>query len=152
VIDLKVSGTSAASAPPPVANDNQRSNLVAQRSSFNSFTNFLSLKLRKSNKVGELRHFDRFGSADQRSEFCWPVWKQITHPRSEQEQADQMSLLSVGKTAESLVVQQIAGEPHLAVLLLKLSQVSEPEILIHMMAPDGSRVPGFAPRSERAKG
>jgi hypothetical protein len=45
-----------------------------------------------------------------------------------------MGFPGVAKTAEALVVQQIAGEPHFAVLLLKLSQVSEPEVLIHMTA------------------
>ena len=49
-----------------------------------------------------------------------------------------MSLPGVAKTAEALVVQQIAGQPHLAVLLLKLAQVSEPEVLIHRAALEGS--------------
>jgi hypothetical protein len=51
-----------------------------------------------------------------------------------------MSLAGIGEAAETLVVEQIAREPDLAVLLLKLSQVSKSEILIHMKASDDTRV------------
>jgi len=105
VIDLKVSGAAAPPAPPAVANQHQRSSLVAQRSALNPLSCLCTLKTGKSDKVGELRHLDWFGRADQRSELCGAVWQQIAHPRSEQQQADQMSLLRVGKTAEALVVQ-----------------------------------------------
>jgi hypothetical protein len=47
-----------------------------------------------------------------------------------------MGLAGVGKPAEALVVEQIAGQPDLALLLLELPEVPEAEILIHAPALD----------------
>src|SRR5260370_10102593 len=102
VIDLQVSGTAAAPAPPAVADQHKRSSLVTQWSALDSFSCLLTLEPGKADEVGELRHLDRFGRADQRAELGWAVGQQIAHPCGEQHQTAQMSLLRVGEATGAL--------------------------------------------------
>src|SRR5208282_1755320 len=61
----------------------------------------------------------------------WTVGQQIVHSCGEQQQADQVSLASVGKLTEADVVQQIVGQLDLPAGALELAKIAKAETFLH---------------------
>src|SRR5208282_6719130 len=59
------------------------------------------------------------------------VGQEIVHSRREQQQADQVRLLGVGKLTETYVVQQIVRQLDLSAGALELAEIPKSEKLLH---------------------
>ncbi len=82
-------------------------------------------------EVGERAQVQRLGRPDQPLQLDGTVGQEIVHSRREQQQADQVGLVGVGKLTETDVVQQIVGQLDLSAGALELAEITKAEKFLH---------------------